>query len=280
MPLLDHRDHQRDQRQQRQAEGAGDQRWSPAGPWPCGRPRRSRETAHRCATVKISAPTSRHADEPGEPVAKNRVAESSSATVSDDPGGPGRQPTGGQLDRLQGGGGGGHQLAPENSLRRLTMPRAMHVDREGDHEQDETGGDERLTSSPYASGKLSAMFGGDRAGFVRGEQAEGDDRRRREDHRDGHRLAEGATESEHRRGHDARRGRTAGPPSGSSPSGSRRGPARPPRAARGVWRKISRLSAVMIGRIMTASTTADREDRASGGRDVRRRTAGTSRSAR
>ena len=99
------------------------------------------------------------------------------------------------------------------------------------------------------------------------EQVERDDAGRREHHGDGHRLAERAAEAEHRRPRRCRSGRTGSTairiisqrvaPSASAASSWRRG----------VCRKISRQMAVMIGRIMTASTMADGEDRAAGAGD-------------
>ena len=159
-------------------------------------------------------------------------------------------------DGARAGFDGRHQLAPENALRRLTTARAIELTTKRDDEEDEAGRDEHVDVDAVRLGEVERDVGGDRRRVLRAGEHEADDERGREHHRDDHRLAEGAAEAEHRRPRRCRGGRTAAPPSGSSPSGSRRGRAPPPRAASGVCRKISRQRAVMIGRIMTASTIA------------------------
>ena len=92
--------------------------------------------------------------------------------------------------------------APENSLRRAMISRAAHVDQQGDDEQDQTGGDQRVAADLAGLAEL--------AGDVRGEGAAAGSSRwpvdagsRREHDGDGHRLAERAAEAEHRGGDDA-----------------------------------------------------------------------------
>ena len=114
----------------------------------------------------------------------------------------------------------------------------------------------RLTSRPDDSGNFRAMFDGDRVRVLGADDVERDDVGGRQDDGDGHRLAERSTEAEHgaadHAGAPVRNDRLAD----HLPASSLRGRATPPRAGAGVCRNTSREMAVMIGRIMTASTAA------------------------
>ena len=111
-----------------------------------------------------------------------------------------------------------------------------------------------LTSRPDDSGKSSAMFAAIVDGFAGADQVERDVAGDGQHDRHGHRLAERAAEPEHRRADHGRACRTAGRSSGSSPSASRRARARPPAGAAASASNTERVTAVMIGRIITAST--------------------------
>ena len=148
-----------------------------------------------------------------------------------------------------------------------------HVDDQGDDEQHEARGDQRVDVEAGGLREVERDVGRDRRRVARADQVERDDAGDRQDDRDGHRLAERAAEAEHRRADDRRapNGRTViriisqrVAPSASAPS----------RSVRGVWENTSRVTAVMIGRIITARTHADDQHGAARGRGRAPRTAG------
>src|SRR3954454_1621391 len=73
-----------------------------------------------------------------------------------------------------------------------------HVDDEGDPEEHEAGRDQRVDVDARGLGELEGDVGRDRSGVLLADQVERDDPRDREDDRHGHRLPQGAAESEHR----------------------------------------------------------------------------------
>ncbi len=154
-------------------------------------------------SVKRTAPTMRVRMRPNEPRTTKRVADSSMATVSAIPVVHEGSFPAVSLFGSPGGDGGAHQLAPENSLRRLMMARAIMLTARVITNRTRPVAISWLTPRPYASGKLRAMLAAMVLGFWDCSKREGDDRRRRQHHGHRHRLTEGATQTQHAGRHDA-----------------------------------------------------------------------------